>query len=208
MDNYQKVEQLVNKTGCSYEDAKAALEGCGWDMLDAVISLEREGKIKKESAEETVEKKEETVEIIPEVTVERGSADNSQQITYSYEESSGGNQSGAGSGASEEAPKRKPKLWTRIRRILTKNRMVVLRGNGRQIADLPIWIPVLALIAFFWGTLGAAVIAMVFGCRFHFEGEDLGKTNINNTMDKATDYAEKVKNDLAEKVNGGQNTDN
>ena len=208
MDNYQKVEQLVNKTGCSYEDAKAALEGCGWDMLDAVISLEREGKIKKESAEETVEKKEETVEIIPEITVERGSGHNSQQITYSYEESSGGNQSGAGSGASEEAPKRKPKLWTRIRRILTKNRMVVLRGNGRQIADLPIWIPVLALIAFFWGTLGAAVIAMVFGCRFHFEGEDLGKTNINNTMDKATDYAEKVKNDLAEKVNGGQNTDN
>ncbi len=208
MDNYQKVEQLVNKTGCSYEDAKAALEGCGWDMLDAVISLEREGKIKKESAEETVEKKEEAVEIIPEITVERGSGHNSQQITYSYEESSGGNQSGAGSGASEEAPKRKPKLWTRIRRILTKNRMVVLRGNGRQIADLPIWIPVLALIAFFWGTLGAAVIAMVFGCRFHFEGEDLGKTNINNTMDKATDYAEKVKNDLAEKVNGGQNTDN
>ena len=192
MDNYQKVEQLVNKTGCSYEDAKAALEGCGWDMLDAVISLEREGKIKKESAEETVEKKEEAVEIIPEITVERGSGHNSQQITYSYEESSGGNQSGAGSGASEEAPKRKPKLWTRI----------------RQIADLPIWIPVLALIAFFWGTLGAAVIAMVFGCRFHFEGEDLGKTNINNTMDKATDYAEKVKNDLAEKVNGGQNTDN
>ena len=80
MDNYQKVEQLVNKTGCSYEDAKAALEGCGWDMLDAVISLEREGKIKKESAEETVEKKEEAVEIIPEITVERGSGHNSQQL--------------------------------------------------------------------------------------------------------------------------------
>jgi hypothetical protein len=48
---------------------------------------------------------------------------------------------------------------------------------------------------------------MVFGCRFHLEGEDLGKTNINNTMDKATDYAEKVKNDLAGKVNGEQNTD-
>ena len=208
MDNYQKVEQLVNKAGCSFEDAKAALEGCGWDMLDAVISLEREGKIKKESAEETVEKKEETVEIIPEVTVERGSADNSQQITYSYEDTTGGNQDSAGSFASEEAPKRKPKLWTRIKRILTKNRMVVLRGSGRQILDLPVWIPVLALIAFFWATLGIAVIAMIFGCRFHFEGEDLGKTNINSTMDKATDYAEKVRNDLAEKVNGGQNIDN
>ena len=47
MDNYQKVEQLVNKAGCSFEEAKAALEGCGWDMLDAVISLEREGKVKR-----------------------------------------------------------------------------------------------------------------------------------------------------------------
>ena len=47
MDNYQKVEQIVNKAGCSYEDARAALEACGWDMLDAVISLEREGKVNK-----------------------------------------------------------------------------------------------------------------------------------------------------------------
>ena len=53
-----------------------------------------------------------------------------------------------------------------------------------------------------------AGLAMIFGYRFHFEGEDLGKTNINSTMDKATDYAEKVKNDLAGKANDRQNTDN
>jgi len=63
MDNYQKVEQLVNKTGCSYEDAKAVLEECGWDMLDSVIKLEKEGKISKVSAEQTSAKAE-TVEII------------------------------------------------------------------------------------------------------------------------------------------------
>ena len=198
MDNYQKIDQIINKTGCSYEDAKAALEGCGWDMIDAVISLEREGKVNKETVEHTVENTAEAVEIIPEVTVEK-SADNSNS----------GNQDYAGNtGSTEDAPKSKPKLWTRIKRILTKNRMVVLKSSGQQIADLPIWIPVLALIAFFWATLILAVLAMIFGCRFHFEGEDLGKTNINNTMDKATDYAEKVKNDLAGKVNGGQNTDN
>ena len=88
------------------------------------------------------------------------------------------------------------------------NRMVIIKSNGKQIADLPILIPVIALIAFFWATLIVAVAAMVFGCRFHFEGEDLGKTNINNTMDKATDYAEKVKKDLSKKVNDEQNTDN
>ena len=86
--------------------------------------------------------------------------------------------------------------------------MVVLKSSGQQIMDLPIVIPVIALIAFFWATLIVAAIAMVFGCRFHFEGEDLGKTNINSTMDKATDYAEKVRSDLSGKANGGQNTDN
>lgn len=206
MDNYQKVEQLVNKAGCSYEDAKAALEGCGWDMLDAVISLEREGKVNKETVEQ---KSEEPVEIIPEVSAEKVSGSNSQQITYILDDSSSGNNGKAGtSGKAEGTKKRDHKLWKRIKSILMNNRMVVLKSNGQQIMDLPIVIPVIALISFFWATLIVAVIAMVFGCRFHFEGEDLGKTSINSTMDKATDYAEKVRSDLAGKANGEKNTDN
>ena len=206
MDNYQKVEQLVSKAGCSYEDAKTALESCGWDMLDAVISLEREGKINKETPEQ---KAEEPVEIIPEVSADNVGGNNSQQITYIYDDSGSGNSGGAGnSGKAEGKPKRGRKLWKRIKSILVNNRMVVLKSSGQQIMDLPIVIPVIALIAFFWATLIVAAIAMVFGCRFHFEGEDLGKTNINSTMDKATDYAEKVRSDLSGKANGGQNTDN
>ena len=233
MENYQKVEQLVSKTGCSYEDGKAALEGCGWDMLDAVISLERDGKIKKETAEH---KTEETVGVAPEVVVETIPEDG--QSSYSYDGAAGGQssagsfggqnttgnydgQNGAGyqnrigyqggagnSGNGEGAPKKKFRLWARFKSIMTKNRMIVLKSNGQQMMDLPIWVPVIALLAFFWATLGIAVVAMVLGCRFHFEGEDLGKTNINSTMDKATDYAEKVKNDIAGKVNERQNTDN
>ena len=206
MDNYQKVEQLVNKAGCSFEEAKAALEGCGWDMLDAVISLEREGKVKKETAEF---KAEEPIEIIPEVSADKISGNSSQQITYSYADDNAGNQGSKESkGGSKESPKRARRFFQRIKSILMNNRMTVLRGNGQQILNLPIWIPVIALICFFWATLGLAVIAMIFGCRFHFEGEDLGKTNINDTMDKATDYAEKVKKDLSKKANDEQNTDN
>ena len=187
MDNYQKVEQLVNKAGCSYEDAKTALESCGWDMLDAVISLEREGKINKETSEQ---KAEEPIEIIPEVYSEKTDDD------------------AGSSGKADGKQKREHKLWNRIKSILIRNRMVVLKNNGQQIMDLPIVIPVIALIAFFWATLIVAAVAIVFGCRFHFEGEDLGKTNINSTMDKAADYADKVRSDLAGKANGEQNTDN
>lgn len=203
MDNYQKVEQLVNKAGCSYEDAKAALEGCGWDMLDAVISLEREGKVNKETSEQ---KTDEPIEIIPEVSADTISGESSQQITFSSTDNKGGSKES--SGGSKESPKRGRKFFKRIKSILMNNRMVIFKSSGKQIADLPIVIPVIALIAFFWATLIVAVVAMAFGCRFHFEGEDLGKTNINDTMDKASDYAEKVKKDLSKKVNDEQNTDN
>ena len=197
MDNYQKVEQLVNKAGCSYEDAKAALEGCEWDMLDAVISLEREGKISKETAEQ---KTEEPIEIIPEVSSDKVSGNNSQQITYVYAEGQDGNNGGTeNTGNSKKEPKKIRKLWNRIKSILMNNRMLVFKSNGQQIVDLPILIPVIALIAFFWATLILAGVAMVFGCRFHFEGDDLGKATINNTMDKATDYAEKVRSDFSKK---------
>ncbi|MBQ6389843.1 MAG: DUF4342 domain-containing protein [Mogibacterium sp.] len=194
MENFQKIEQLVNKAGCSYEDAKAALEGCGWDMIDAIISLERDGKVKKETAEHTSPKIEETIEIVPEVT--------------SYKSTTGDKDDTGRNDSAKAKPKREFKLWNRIKRMLMNNRMVVLSRNDQQILDLPIVFPVIALIVFFWATLAVAVLAMIFGCRFHFEGEDLGKTNINSTMDKATDYAEKVKNDLSRKVNDEQNTDN
>lgn len=195
MENYQKVEQIVNKAGCSYEDAKTALEGCEWDMLDAVISLERDGKISKETAEQ---KTEEPIEIIPEVSADKVSGNNSQQITYVYAEGQGGNNAGGeNTDNSQKEPKGVRKLWKRIKSILMNNRMLVFKSNGQQIVDLPVVIPLIALIAFFWATLILAGVAMVFGCRFHFEGEDLGKTTINNTMDKATDYAEKVRNDFS-----------
>ena len=44
MDNFEKVEKLVEKAGVTYEEAKKALEKADGDLLDAMIILEREGK--------------------------------------------------------------------------------------------------------------------------------------------------------------------
>ena len=46
MDKLEKVEKLREKTGVSYEDAKSALEACDYDVLDAIIYLEKLGKVK------------------------------------------------------------------------------------------------------------------------------------------------------------------
>ena len=44
MDQMEKVESLREKTGCSYSEAKAALEETGGDMLEALCWLEQHGK--------------------------------------------------------------------------------------------------------------------------------------------------------------------
>ena len=207
MENIQKIDQLVSKAGCSYEDAKAALEVCGWDMIDAIVNLERAGKVKQEESGMAVQYAEEPVEVVPEVSADEIEGDYSRKVTYRCE-GTDGEQSDAGSSKKAAGAKREHKLWKRIKSILMNNRMIIIKSNGKQIADLPIVVPIIALIAFFWATLIIAALAMLFGYRLHFEGEDLGKTNINNTMDKATDYAEKVKNDLTNKANDRKNTDN
>ena len=44
MDKLEKVEKLRERANVSYEDARTALEENGWDLLDAMVALEKSGK--------------------------------------------------------------------------------------------------------------------------------------------------------------------
>ena len=50
MEHYEMVEQLVLKTGVTYEEAKEALETCNWDLWEAFDYLEKLGKVEKNTA--------------------------------------------------------------------------------------------------------------------------------------------------------------
>lgn len=45
MDHFELVEKLREKANVSYEDAKRALEASDWDLLDAMVLLENEGRV-------------------------------------------------------------------------------------------------------------------------------------------------------------------
>ncbi len=45
MDHFELVEKLREKANVSYEDAKRALEQSDWDLLDAMVLLESEGRV-------------------------------------------------------------------------------------------------------------------------------------------------------------------
>ena len=65
------------------------------------------------------------------------------------------------------------------------------------------WVLLILLLCWFWGILMIALVLMVFGCRFHFEGKDFGKTNVNNTFDRWSEYTynagQKVKQEFTAK---------
>ena len=45
MDQLEMVQKLVDKTGIGYEEARQALADSDWDLLQAVVNLERQGKV-------------------------------------------------------------------------------------------------------------------------------------------------------------------
>ena len=64
MDRFEMTEKLREKTNVSYEEAKAALEACDWDLLEAIVHLENKGRVetpkaRPQSAEEENANKEE-----------------------------------------------------------------------------------------------------------------------------------------------------
>ena len=46
MEMMEKVERLREKANVTYEEAKAVLEQTGGDLLDAMVLLERQGKVR------------------------------------------------------------------------------------------------------------------------------------------------------------------
>lgn len=49
MDKLKLIDKLREKANVSYEEAKTALENSDWDMLDAVLYLEENEKVKRPS---------------------------------------------------------------------------------------------------------------------------------------------------------------
>ena len=210
MDNFEKVEQLVKKAGCSYGEAKDALEKTDWNILDAIILLENSGKATKSSASYRTRSGATYVEAEV-LDSEEAARRRPEGFSPSARETAGGSGSNA-----KSAFKR---FWEKFKEICTRNRLIITSSQNSVILDLPIWIPALAFLLWFWGVLLAAVVAMALGCRFHFTGQDLGNPKVNEAMDAAADTASKAaervrrefsgdNKDESGRDNGGTNTHN
>lgn len=181
MDKMEKVELIREKTNVSYEDAKAALDACNDDVLDAIIWLERAGKTAQQSASASTGAAANSASTPP-ISAEMVEA----QVVY--EESSRKSRVG------EDAER----LWAWIKRTCRRGVEItfIAERNGEVVVKVPILVPILGLL--FWGaTIWLLIIGLFFGMRYRIEGAKSATVNINDVMNKAADVADTIKKDVA-----------
>lgn len=156
MDNIEMIEKLMEKADVTYEEAKGVLESTGWNLLNALIALEKEGKIK-ENKNTSYTTKAETVEDIKIENNESGKVKNTLKNLFMF-----------------------------IKKMVVKgldNNLCVTRKDGKE---FKIQLTILALITFiaFEVVLVAFVITFFCGYTYNLEGPDVESENINRIMNK------------------------
>ncbi len=179
MENFDKVEKLVQKTGISYEEARSVLEQSGGDLLDAMILLEQSGRIKapKNSSYST----------------EYEAQPRYEPVAQALEAASRSGRMQGESGWSKLKAFGK-KVW----HFLCSNYLLIHR-NGNLVAKLPFWGVALILMMTWYLSLVLVVVSLFFGFSYRCQGEkDMDK--VNRVMEKARKAAENAKEAFEEET--------
>lgn len=179
MDHIEMVEKLRQKANISYEEAKAALEANNWDLLDAMIALEKQGKVHDDPSTYSTADKAEDAKYQP------------VNATASAKDKNDGFHN----------------FWESCKEIFHKswvNKFCVSK-NGVHAVEMPIILFIALLIFGFWIVLPLMIIGLFFGCRYLFVGEDIKSEDVNNVMSKATDCAQEIKDSIKINVDEAAN---
>lgn len=193
--NLDLVEKLVDKTGVSYTEAKTVLEKTDWDILEALIALEAEGKINRSGTAGYSTKKD---------SGEAGEQSEGHE-KREYKEhrekktcKTGENFKSTGKSFGET-----------LRDIFDKgnsNSIEMYRDNERKLG-MPVNVFILLLILGFWIIVPLMIVGLFCGCRYAFSGKELGKESVNNAMGKANEFADSIKSEIKNEMNKDKNAD-
>lgn len=181
MVTLEQVEKLREYADISYDEAKVALENADGDILQALIDLERQGKVK------------------PPQGGGKYRSEGSAIVSTSqpeYEESARSQSSQAGEKSAFSRNMRKLLLW--MGDVLHKgnvNAFAVMKEH-ETIMKLPITVLVLLLIFAFWIILPLIIVGLFFGFRYLLIGPDIKSSTVNDAMNNVANAADEIKKDI------------
>ena len=179
MATLDQVEKLRERANVSYDEAKAALDAVNGDLLEALIYLEKQGKVRPPEGNGYY-------------SSEAAGADSGKGIGYHSpdREQSGGESFGS-------LLRRFGRFCLKVLRKGNENTFEVLK-DGEVKASFPVTVLVLLLIFTFWVTLPLLVIGLFFGLRYRFQGPDLGGNAVNGAMDNVANATDDFKRSIGE----------
>lgn len=174
MDELEKVERLRERANVSYEEAKKALEECNGDMLDAMVYLEKQGKVKQPGQTSYSTQYEEPVNLSKE-TKESGSTSGIKNVFNRF--------------------------FSWCGRVIDKGNHTYFKVDrrGENIINVPVTLFVIVMLLFFWALVWVLLIGLFLECRYSFVGVSEVQIDLNKAMDKAADTADKIKNEFTDK---------
>lgn len=175
MDQFEKVEKIREKTGVSYEDAKTALEVNNYDLLDAIVYLERQGKVRAPEANVYT-------------TTSQGPSNEMAQAQAAYEQSC----------KKKTFGDHMDDFFRWVGKWIKKGceRNFIVERKGERVMRMPILVFLLLVIFAFWVMIPLLVIGMFCDFRYHFEGTEQVVQDINHACDKVSETCQSVKEDI------------
>lgn len=174
MEQLEKVEKLREKTGVTYEEAKKALEENQWDVLDAIVALENQGKIKGPQMSAYSTDKEQFGDF--------------EKTVKDYENSSSKMTFGQVA----------DKFLKWCGKIIKKGceNFFEVKKNGKDILSIPVLVLAIVFLLAFWAVILLLVVGLFCGFQYSFRGEMAKTIDINSACDKASKTCENIKKDF------------
>lgn len=175
MATFEMVEKIRQYANVTYDEAKAALEACGDDLLDAVIYLEKQGKVAPPPpppGRQPSGYDDGKLLVIPQP------AESKEQRHYRCKNSWNS-------------------FWRHVGDILGKgitNKFEISRKDELILA-IPVLVLILLVLCCFWVTLPLLILGLFLDCRYRFYGPEMEKTGANKVMDTAAETAENLKSE-------------
>ena len=181
MENYEKAQKVCEMCGVTYEEARRALEANEWDVLDAIVYLEKLGKATPRTATyatQTGADYQATLEM--------------SQAQSDYEQAT------RRSAGGEKFSRVFNRAMDAVRRLFKRGvevSFVASRGESQVFSMPAILLVLLALLAF-WVVFPLLIVGLFFGFRYRFDGLGAVTIDVNDMADKMSQAAANLKHDV------------
>lgn len=184
----EQVEQLRAHAAVSYEEARRALEACDGDLLDALILLEREGRIP--PGRRAGRFFHHPARGRPGAAALRahpgaGGVREGREAVLGAAVTAGGHRGREERGSWRARLRELLAAAVDLLRHCTVNQFEVWR-NGERMTALPVLILILLVLVAYWISLPLLVVGLFFGCKYRFSGPDLDKNRVGEVVNQVS----------------------